>query len=1327
MPSLETEIDGGHLHPPGRHQCGRSGSPPTARFAAILCAMTTATLAAQGAGSSDATLAALVVNDGGADIALSPVFDPDTTDYTADIDSGVRVVTVTATPTDDAATVASEPDDDDADADGIQVPVAVGDNTIAVTVTAQDGSERTYRVTVTRAPYCTEASDAVNAVSGTPSAELISDCNILMDAKEILEGPEGTPLNWSADLGMNGWTAIEVSGERVTKLDVTMDDDQPIFSESLRGELPPTLGGLSALTVLRFSHTSLRGEIPEQLGDLSELAVLNLASNRCALFAWCGGLEGSIPSRLGDLRRLEILDLGGNKLSGSIPPSLRHLKSLKTLGLGRNVDVDFLGLPLDSSTGLEGQIPIALLKELPELDDLDLAFNRLTGTIPRELGELDGLNTLQLYRNFLTGCIPPAIMPFDHPSDFKGINPQRNPNNVRTRDLPLCPVPERPSARILWARGDEMAVSYRAASAGEPVSRFEYRLSADAGSTWNPDWTAIPDSASGGVNAGSFTIGGLSEGTAYIVELRAVNVDGPGPATSFSGTPEPYPDTALRSLVLRHGPTGVTMSPGFSFDRLRYTVMVGVSVDVLTIIATPTTRTATVSSDPGDADTAEGIQVRLRHGINTVALTVTADDGGQWTYRLTVVRNPTDEPAGLHAQPGELSLDEGTTVGYTLVLAAAPAAEVTVAINVVGSGSIRASPARLTFTTSNWSSHQTVNVRALTDADDANERARLRHSATGAGHEIVPMPEVTVTAWDDNDAWAPRHLRLEGRDGKVVIVYDRQLDGTSVPAPGDYTVTVNGETLDVVEVEVSGVRVTLTLERDVRSGQVTIDYTPGANPLRGVPDVGSERGSQRVLLFESASNPDRQGFVRIINHSDEDGAVSITAVDDAGVRSDSVSLAIAAGESAHFNADDLESGNAEKGLPDGVGAGSIGDWRLELASELDIEVLSYARTTDGFVTSLHDSIPVGPDAPAEIVFLNPGRNINQVSHLRLVNMEAADANVTIRGIDDMGMSGGEVTAEVRAGWSVNLTAAELESGSGQAILNGVLGEGTGKWRLSITSDVAITAMSLLESQGRLTNLTTAPRTEGGSTGSILVPLFPSASDPDLKGFVRVINRSDEAGEVSIEAFDDTDRNYDTVTLSLGANATAHFNSEDVEMGNADKGLTGSTGSGEGDWRLELVSDLDIQVLAYIRTDDGFVTAMHDLAPVADEVHRVVFLNPGKNEAQVSRIRLLNPGTTDATVTITGIDSAGASPGDAVQATVPAAASLALTAQELESGQSDDIDSGSLGVGQGKWRLRIESAQPIHVISLLRSPTGHLTNLSTSPGRSARGSSDQEHP
>ena len=91
-----------------------------------------------------------------------------------------------------------------------------------------------------------------------------------------------------------------------------------------------------------------------------------------------------------------------------------------------------------------------------------------------------------------------------------------------------------------------------------------------------------------------------------------------------------------------------------------------------------------------------------------------------------------------------------------------------------------------------------------------------------------------------------------------------------------------------------------------------------------------------------------------------------------------------------------------------------------------------------------------------------------------------------------------------------------------------------------------------------------------------------------------------------------------------------------------------------------------------------------------------------------------PGEQSASVTITARDDRGESPGDPVRLTVPAGAARTYTAAQLEEGATGL--RGSLGDGTGKWRLTVDSSEPISVMSLLASPTGHLTNLSTAPIR-----------
>ena len=227
-----------------------------------------------------------------------------------------------------------------------------------------------------------------------------------------------------------------------------------------------------------------------------------------------------------------------------------------------------------------------------------------------------------------------------------------------------------------------------------------------------------------------------------------------------------------------------------------------------------------------------------------------------------------------------------------------------------------------------------------------------------------------------------------------------------------------------------------------------------------------------IPLVTAADNPSQQGFVRIINRSARPGTVRIHAIDDEGRRFGPVSLSLDAKQTRHFNSRDLEDGNSDKGLSAGVGNGA-GNWRLELATDLDIEALAYIRTPDGFLTSIHAVAARADDGSMrfQVPTFNPGRNRNQQSRLRLINLGDTAAAIEISGLDDKGNApaGGDVRLTLPAQSARLLTAQELEQGAGGD--SGQFGAGSGKWQLFVTSDEPIQVMSLLLSPtGNLTNL-----------------------------------------------------------------------------------------------------------------------------------------------------------------------------------------------------------------------------------------------------------------
>ena len=94
--------------------------------------------------SSDANLSGLLISEG------SLAFDPATTSYAVAVAHAVQSVKLTPTVNHAGATVAVNGAEVASGMASSSIPLNVGANPIEVVVTAEDGTTRTYRVTVTR-------------------------------------------------------------------------------------------------------------------------------------------------------------------------------------------------------------------------------------------------------------------------------------------------------------------------------------------------------------------------------------------------------------------------------------------------------------------------------------------------------------------------------------------------------------------------------------------------------------------------------------------------------------------------------------------------------------------------------------------------------------------------------------------------------------------------------------------------------------------------------------------------------------------------------------------------------------------------------------------------------------------------------------------------------------------------------------------------------------------------------------------------------------------------------------------------------------------------
>ena len=231
-----------------------------------------------------------------------------------------------------------------------------------------------------------------------------------------------------------------------------------------------------------------------------------------------------------------------------------------------------------------------------------------------------------------------------------------------------------------------------------------------------------------------------------------------------------------------------------------------------------------------------------------------------------------------------------------------------------------------------------------------------------------------------------------------------------------------------------------------------------------------------------------------------------------------------------------------------------------------------------------------------------------------------------------------------------------------------------------------------------------------------LPLFVHETISGQTGVLRIHNELDVSGSVSIYAIDDAGTKSGPVTLKLAAGAAVEFTASELESGDADRVLTGGLGILQGDVRLEILSDLTVAVLAYLRTDDGTLAVLHDKVSARTTEsggyeYRVPVFNPAHSMAQASRLRLINPSGNAAMVSIQGRDDAGtAAVGGTLSLMLSAGGARTLTAQQLEAGGAGL--TGQLGAGMGRWRLLVSSDQAIEVVNLVSSSTGRLDNLSS---------------
>ncbi len=224
----------------------------------------------------------------------------------------------------------------------------------------------------------------------------------------------------------------------------------------------------------------------------------------------------------------------------------------------------------------------------------------------------------------------------------------------------------------------------------------------------------------------------------YEVTVRVTDGGSNSAATSISVTvtgvnepPETVGTLAGQDLQVGDGDESVDVSGGFR----------DVDGDTLTYGAS--------SSAPGVARArASGSRVTLTPvaaGVATITVTAT-DVTGSNTPATQIFDVSVDARRGVTISRDALTVEEGSTGSYTVVLDSEPTGPVTVTPSVPVNRDLSVDPTELTFNTGDWRVPKTVLVEAATDTDTAADApVTIGHQVSGSDYGSVRASSVRVT------------------------------------------------------------------------------------------------------------------------------------------------------------------------------------------------------------------------------------------------------------------------------------------------------------------------------------------------------------------------------------------------------------------------------------------------------------------------------------------------------------------------------------------------------------------------------------------------------
>ena len=342
-------------------------------------------------------------------------------------------------------------------------------------------------------------------------------------------------------------------------------------------------------------------------------------------------------------------------------------------------------------------------------------------------------------------------------------------------------------------------------------------------------------------------------------------------------------------------------------------------------------------------------------GTTTVTgLTVTPSTG------VTVLIRD-DDVRGVAIVPTDLTIDEGQTGTYSVVLTAQPTGEVTVTLSLPADAAVSVRPTSVVFTATEWNKAEPVRITATADADAEDEQVTIGHTVAGADYGSASAADVAVTVVDDDTPSTAIKLRAdrvsvaEGGGDRTVTV-TAALDEAALKAETTETtvqVAVGAETATPGEDFAVVDAFEVTIPAGAASGSATFTLSPVSDDV----DEDDETLSLTGQVVESGTPvvdalPVTGATVTIVDDDSRGVEVSTTAltVEEGGQASYTIRLTSAPSQDATVEV--VPPANADLMVSPTHYYFTRDDWSAP--QTVGIIALTDADLTDDAVTLTHD-------------------------------------------------------------------------------------------------------------------------------------------------------------------------------------------------------------------------------------------------------------------------------------------------------------------------------------------------------------------------------------